>query len=140
MANYYNPQAYYQYPYNNYSTYQQPQQSYAQNNEMMKWVEGEVGAKAFQMPMGWPANTPIALWDSTEERIFLKSWNQVGMANPMMELVYKNKNPQPQMLNEGVSGHEEYATKQEIEELKKEIKNLTASIYGKNDKREKAQV
>lgn len=114
---YYNPYYYqYQYPY---------QQSYNSNPRPMDWVEGEVGAKAFQMPAGWPVNTPIALWDSTEKRIFLKSWNQMGMANQMQELTYEMKDPP--IVIEGVSGKDmsNYVTKEDFEELKREIRNLS---------------
>lgn len=117
---YYYPQ---QYPYQ--------QQSYANNNfEPMKWVDGEVGAKAFQMPTGWPINTPIALWDSTEKKIFLKSWNQMGMANPMQELDYTIKEQPNPMLLENMSGKDmaQYATKHELEELRNEIHNLVETM------------
>ena len=50
------------------SQMQQPvQQQPLQNSNIgLKWVDGEVGAKAYQMPAGWPANQPIALWDSND--------------------------------------------------------------------------
>lgn len=109
---YYN---YYQYPY---------QQSFNNGYRTMEWVEGEVGAKAFQMPAGWPVNTPIALWDSTEKRIFLKSWNQMGMANQMQELTYEMKDAP--IILENLSGKDmsNYVTKEDFEELKRELKSL----------------
>lgn len=118
---YYYPNMYPQYPYN---SYQQNQQV-----KSLEWVEGEVGAKAFQMPQGWPAETPIALWDSTDKKIFLKSWNAMGMAKPLQELDYEIKD-QPAYLPEGNSGHSEsqYVTKEDFEELKKEIKNMMANM------------
>lgn len=129
--NYYNPN-YNPYQYNNYPSYQMPQQSYAQNTESMKWVEGEVGAKAFQMPAGWPVNQPIALWDSMEKKIYLKSWNQMGMANPLTELNYTikdNQNMVP-MLPDGLSGHNmsQYVSKEEFEELRQKFDNLMATM------------
>lgn len=60
-----------------------------QNNAGMCWVDGEVGAKAFQMPQGWVANMPIPLWDSTDTVIYLKSWNQMGIPNPLGKLRYE---------------------------------------------------
>ena len=111
--------------FNNYSTYPYYPQSYTGNIEQIKWVEGEVGAKAFQQPVGWPANTPIALWDSTEKKIFLKSWNGVGMANPLQELEYTIKEPINQFptLPDGNSGSN-YVTREDFEELKQEIQKL----------------
>lgn len=135
MANsfYSNPYApsYYQYPYAGYNSYQQPQQSYNQNTKFMEWVEGEVGAKAFQMPVGCPANTPIPLWDSTSQKIYLKSWNQMGKANELVELPYEIKGPQNMfMLPENTSGKDmsQYVTRQDFDELKDEIKNLSAMM------------
>lgn len=125
MAYYYPNSFYMQYPYNGY----QQSQSYGNQFKSMEWVEGEVGAKAFQMPQGWPAETPIALWDSTEKKIFLKSWNQMGMAKPMQELDYEIKE-NPVLLPEGVSGTpdmSQYVTKSDFEELKKEIKALATN-------------
>ena len=126
---YYNPYYYTQYPYYN--------QSYTQNIKSMEWVDGEVGAKAFQMPAGWPPETPIVLWDSTEKKIFLKSWNNAGMANPMQELDYTIKERvNPAMLPPSISGETQdmskYATKEDFEELKKEIRNLSRN---RNDNR-----
>lgn len=120
------------YPNYYYPQYPYQQQSYANNTnfEPMKWVDGEVGAKAFQMPTGWPINTPIALWDSTEKKIFLKSWNQMGMANPMQELDYTIKEQPNPMLLENMSGKDmgQYATKHELEELRNEVHNLVETM------------
>jgi len=52
------------------------------------WVDGEVGAKAYQMPSGMPANQPIALWDTNDTVIYLKSINQMGMPNPLQKAHY----------------------------------------------------
>lgn len=52
------------------------------------WVDGEVGAKAWQMPQGWPANQPIALWDTNDTCIYLKSTNPMGMPNPLQRAHY----------------------------------------------------
>ncbi len=127
MANYYPNYPNYQNYYPQYNNGYQQNQSYAnQNFKSMEWVEGEVGAKAFQMPAGWPINTPIVLWDSTEKKIFLKSWNQMGAANPMQELDYEMKEQPNPLLVEGLSGHDmsQYVTKHDFDELKEEIKKL----------------
>lgn len=118
------------YPQNPYG-YQQ-NQSYANNNlKSMEWVDGEIGAKAFQMPLGWPPETPIALWDNSEKKIYLKSWNHLGMANPMQELCYEIKEKtNTAMLPGNISGDnkEQYATKEDFEQLRAEIQNLAHAM------------
>lgn len=154
MPNYYNPYNFYPATYQpvvgqaSFSPYPQsqiPQQSYAtptqQGPKMMEWVEGEVGAKAFQMPNGWPANSPIPLWDSTDTVIYLKSWGPMGIPNPMQKLRYEMPEQQNQAMlmsgsngsNEGQSGHpdmSQYVTKQDFEQLKNEIRNMNQSGAG----------
>lgn len=111
----------------------QPQQP---SMKAMEWVEGEVGAKAFQMPQGWPANTPIPLWDSTDTVIYLKSWNQMGIPNQMQRLKYEIPQTQQPLLQNGQgdqSGqtHPEYVTKQDLErmmdEMKKEMRGAVSA-------------
>ena len=112
-----------QYPYQSYAMPQQ--QSYTQTPKTMEWVEGEVGAKAFQMPQGLPVNTPIPLWDSQEKKIYLKSWNQMGAANyPMQVLEYTIKEQPSPMLMEGQSAAGNYVTKEDFEQFKEELKNM----------------
>ena len=122
---------YYQYPYN-----YQTSQSYSNNNiKSMEWVDGEVGAKAFQMPAGWPPETPIVLWDNSEKKIYLKSWNQMGMPNPIQELNYEIKErTNPALLPGNMSGDpSQYATKEDIAQLKQEIHNLLNNKTGRSD-------
>lgn len=78
-------------------------QSYGQQSQMpqgqnpaqgqqpigMIWVDGEVGAKAFQLPAGWPVNTPLPLWDTNDTIIYLKSTNQMGIPNPIQAIHYR---------------------------------------------------
>ena len=83
--------------YQQQSMMQQPQQvsqAMAQGDHGLKWVDGEVGAKAYQMPSGWPPNTPIALWDTNDTVIYLKSINPMGMPNPLQKAHYKLENYQ----------------------------------------------
>ena len=110
------------------------QQSYAapQIPKVMEWVEGEVGAKAFQMPSGWPANQPIPLWDSTDTIIWLKSWNPMGVPNPMQKLKYEMPEAQNPALLSGstnsgnVSGNEEM--KSELDAMRDEIRGLKEAL------------
>ena len=121
--------AYYNY-YQQYPYLYPQNQSYSNNIKSMEWVDGEVGAKAFQMPQGWPAETPIVLWDNSEKKIYLKSWNQMGMPNPMQELDYEIKErTNPALLPGNISGDtNQYVTKEDFDQFKEELRNMVSSI------------
>lgn len=145
MPNYYNPYNFYpaNYPMMGQASFspyvnpqlQMPQQSYApapsQGPKMMEWVEGEVGAKAYQMPNGWPANSPIPLWDSTDTVIWLKSWGPMGIPNPLQKITYvmpEQQNSAMLMSGNGQSGAaqpdmSQYVTKQDMEQIKQDLMN-----------------
>lgn len=146
MPNYYNPYNFYPVNYANQMGYSQmpmqqpammPQQTMAQQPQLkaMEWVEGEVGAKAFQMPQGWPANQPIPLWDSTDTIIWLKSWGPMGIPNPMQKLKYvMPEQPNQALLTNGQSGSTEpenhsdmskFATKDDINALREEVRQMS---------------
>lgn len=81
--------------YGNQSGYMQPVQNQTpqqMSNQAAQtgiiWVDGEIGAKAYQMPPGWPANTPLPMWDTNDTIIYLKSTNQLGMPNPLQKIHY----------------------------------------------------
>ena len=82
------------YPYSLYTQPYQPPQASQQPAAVPQvqsgiiWVDGEVGAKAQQLPAGWPANTPMPLWDTNDTVIYLKSTNAMGMPNPLQRLHY----------------------------------------------------
>lgn len=134
----YNPYAYSQA--GNYyvgtQTYQ-PQQSFAQQAPVqpapqgMIWVDGEVGAKAFQMPSGWPVEKPIPLWDTNDTIIYLKSMNAMGMPNPLKKIHYimdeqPNQSAIPAQTSGGMSGADQnmYVSKQEFDARMNELKEL----------------
>ena len=104
------------------------------------WVDGEVGAKAYQMPAGWPAGTPIALWDTNDRVIYWKSINQMGMPNPLLKIPYHIEDL-PQYLpgqsgttpsnNQDMSGHDQQL-KQEIDSLRSDVQNLRELLQQKN--------
>lgn len=159
MPNYYNPYNFYPVSYANQMGYsgmpqqaQMPmQQSFAQQGasqgpKIMEWVEGEVGAKAYQMPNGWPANSPIPLWDSTDTVIWLKSWGPMGIPNPMQKLRYEMPEQQNQaLLTAGNSGStnaggnnnqqdmSQYVTKQDLENIRKEMMNALSTASNNNN-------
>lgn len=129
MSAYYNPYSTVPlYP----ATYQYPQVQQSipapqQGRRPIEWVEGEVGAKAFQMPSDLTPNQAIPLWDSTDTVIYLKSWNQIGMPNPLQKLRYEIVQEQnTKMLQSGSPSPDlsNYATHEDIEDLRNEIKQL----------------
>jgi hypothetical protein len=71
------------------------------------------------MPAGIAPGVPIALWDTNGQNIYLKSMNPMGMPNPIQKLTYTREEP-PQTIP-GQSGSPDYATKADLERLKKEI-------------------
>lgn len=112
-----------------YPQYQQqmPQQqvSQTQGGPGLIWVDGEVGAKAYQMPQGWPANQPIALWDTNDMVVYLKSTNPMGMPNPLQKAYYKLESVQGGEQH-AFSGHAEpdmsqYVKKEDLEKLKQDM-------------------
>ena len=117
----------------NQSMMQQPvqqAQTNAQSSMGIKWVDGEVGAKAFQMPAGWPANQPIALWDTNDTVIYLKSINPMGMPNPLQRARYELEGMKSGEKTTGYSGstepkcnHDmsEYVKKEDLERMKQDL-------------------
>ena len=151
--------AYPQYPQNSYQQqysqamapqYQQPSMSYAQPQQQrvgIEWVDGEVGAKAFQLPAGWPANVPMPLWDTNDTIIYLKSTNQMGMPNPIQKVRYTMEE-QPRMSaamqsnnnmlpsgnsyqdNQQAPDMSEYVRKDELNQMKEELKAAITEAKG----------
>lgn len=109
-------------------SYAQPPQPMQQPSIGINWVDGEVGAKAFQIPQGWPINTPIPLWDNNEPVIYLKSVDQFGRPNQLVRIHYNTEEfQQPKLPGDHMSG-DSGASKDEIENLKKEIAELKAMM------------
>lgn len=101
-----------------------------QNGMGLKWVDGEVGAKAYQMPAGWPPNQPIALWDTNDTVIYLKSINPMGMPNPIQKAHYKLEGVPSGEKSQGYSGDAEpkcnhdmsqYVRKEDLERMKQDL-------------------
>lgn len=108
-----------------------------QSNSGLIWVDGEVGAKAFQMPSGWPANQPIALWDTNDTVIYLKSINPMGMPNPLQIAHYTLEEKK----SVGRSGDmrndmSEYVRKEDLERMKQDLLdalNMTSPKHAKEE-------
>lgn len=99
----------------------------------LKWVDGEVGAKAYQMPTGWPANTPIALWDTNDTVIYLKSVNPMGMPNPLQKARYTLEGTKSGEATHAFSGdlatdETKYVRKEDMEQMKQELMDAINSV------------
>jgi len=113
-----------------YPQYQQSMNQNPQSGIGLKWVDGEVGAKAYQLPPGWPPNQPIALWDTNDTVIYLKSINPMGMPNPLQKAHYTLEGTNPGEKNTGYSGNtepeklpdmSEYVKKEDLDRMKLEL-------------------
>lgn len=130
---------------NNYSAYPSMQTQYAQPTASYQaqqqpvgiiWVDGEVGAKAYQLPANWPVNAPMPLWDTNDTVIYLKSTNQMGMPNPLQKIHYtmeevkvtpmvgNSGNTQPALPAPDMSN---YVTKDDLNRIKEELKEAMTS-------------
>lgn len=105
----------------------------------IKWVDGEVGAKAHQIPAG--TTKPVALWDTNDTVIYLKSMNQYGIPNPIQKIHYRMEEMVPkymgqdqQKLESGDTQPEvkqdmkEYIRRDDLESMKDELMNAIRSI------------
>lgn len=106
----------------------QPQPMPMQNNGLI-WVDGEVGAKAYQLN---GQTGPVALWDTNDQIIYLKSVNQMGMPNPLQKIRWKMEDDPSGMLtsgnigmsgNDGMSGHDQ-KMQSEIDSMRNDIREL----------------
>ena len=99
-----------------------PQQYQNQQNNGIIWVQGEAGAKSYLVA---PNNT-VQLSDSESQTIYLKSADASGM--PSMKILdYKIRDG---VQNTPAVVGTEYATKAELDDLRKSIAELRASMKG----------
>ena len=115
---------------NQQSMAQLPQAQNTQSGHGLIWVDGEVGAKAYQFPQGWPPNQPIALWDTNDTVIYLKSINPMGMPNPLQKAHYTLEGVKSGVKDQGYSEDTEsvklpdmtqYVRKDDLERMKQDL-------------------
>ena len=104
------------------------QQSQAQQNNGIIWVQGEAGAKSYLVA----PNTTVQLWDSETQRIFLKSADASGMPSmKILEYTICNQAPQNAPLKAPSAdpiANSDYATKAEFAALQDEINVLKEDL------------
>lgn len=146
MPNYYNP-----YIYNTnaggtalpsyYQGYQQLPMNYAAASYGMPannyWisVDGEMAARAWQMPSNLPPNTIIPLWDLDGQHVYFKSTDAYGRINPIRKgrvvfdeepaKIPENESAVSNTSNEAPSiDPSKYVTKEDFDGLKQEIQEM----------------
>ena len=97
------------------------------------WVDGEVGAKAYQLPSGLPANQPVALWDTNDTVIYLKSMNPMGMPNPLQKAHYtleehRGTGPARSGASEPEHDMTQYVRKEDMDRMKQELMDAINSV------------
>lgn len=124
----------------------QMQSQTAQYGPGLIWVDGEVGAKAFQMPAGWTPNQPIALWDTNDTVIYLKSINQYGMPNPIQKAHYTLEEHRGTGAAKAVSGDEQqmpdmskYVKKEDLERMKQDLMDTIGQMSASSGARRTAK-
>lgn len=125
------PASYQQMYYPQYQQQYQPQVQQQNNGPI--WIQGEAAAKSYLVAPG----TTVALWDSESQTIFLKSADASGMPS-MKVLDYTirdlnaQKAPKTDLIN-SADTLSAYATKTELEALKREIRVLRDKVSGKTE-------
>lgn len=102
----------------------QPQQSNSFQNgtsSQLTWVQGEGAAKSYLVAPG----CTVALFDNESQTIYIKSADASGMPS-MRILDYTFRDNAPQKAD--ISPQSNYATKEELSSIKKEIESLRAKL------------
>lgn len=105
----------------------------------IEWVDGEVGAKAYQVPAGM--TKPVALWDTNDTVIYLKSVNQYGIPNPIQKIHYRMEEMVPKYMGQDQAKLESgdaqtetkpdmtgYVRKDELDAMKEELKEAIRNM------------
>ncbi len=120
MAYNYFPQTYQ--PMFTQGSYPNTQNNYMQQNTGSPiWVQGEAGAKSYMVA----PNQTVVLWDSESQAIYLKSADSTGMPS-IKVLDYTIRDNAPQKAE--ILGQSDFATKDDISAIQKEIDALKAKI------------
>lgn len=115
--------------YNYYPNYMFPTQSnaYPTQSNALTWVSGEAGAKAYMVA----PNQTVVLWDSEAQVIYLKSADSTGMPSVKV-LDYTIRDSSSQKAD--ILAQKDFATKDDVDYLKKEINALKARFKKGEDK------
>ena len=116
----------------NYQPYQMPQMQNNQPNTFVQWVQGINAAKSFPVA----PNTSIPLFDSEANVIYIKSADASGMPSiKILDYVIRDTTPK----SAEISPQSDFATKDDVENLRNEISALRSKferMRGAKEKRE----
>ena len=105
------------------------QQSYTSSPMPMQsnviGVDGEIGAKAYNIPNG--STGPIALWDTNDNVIYMRTFNAAGMPMPLKKLRYTEEEPSIALPAQSGTGIDtsQFVTKSDLEQLRNEIRQMS---------------
>lgn len=120
-----------------YSYGQQPvqpmQQSFANTPAMIPqkpaFVDGEMAARAFQLPENWPPMVPLYLWDVSGDVFYMKMIGQNGVPMPLRIFDFREREPAPAGYLSGNAGPDmsQYVTKNDLDQRFNELKQMMQS-------------
>lgn len=98
-----------------------PQQNNGQSNSGIIWVQGLAGAKSYLVA----PNQTVQLWDSESQSIYLKSADASGMPSiKILDYTIRDNTPK----SAEIQPVNDFATKDELQAIQKEIESLKAKI------------
>ena len=102
------------------------QQSVGTNTNALIWVQGEAGAKSYMVA----PNQTVVLWDSEQDVVYIKSADASGMPNvKVLDYTIRNNGAQ----KAEILAQKDFATKDDVELLKKEINALKSKFEVRKD-------
>lgn len=108
-----------------------------QSPQYMINVDGEMSARAWQLPNNLPPNTIIPLFDLDGQHVYFKSIDSYGRLNPLRKghIVFDDE-PQQSGSSEAITMPDmsNYVTKDDMESLRQEIRNLKSSFQPQQNK------
>lgn len=108
------------------------------SSQYMISVDGELAARAWQIPNNLPPNTIIPLWDLDGQHVYFKSVDAYGRMNPIKKgKIIFEEDPTPANLPNAsqqsapveIPDMSKYLKKEDFESFKTEIKNMIQSIH-----------
>ena len=108
---------------------QQPQTP-QQGSSSLIWVQGEGAAKSYLVAPG----STVALFDNESQTIYIKSADASGMPSiRILDYTFRDTAPQSKQ----ITAQSDYATKEDVSLLKKEIEALRAKFADAEGKAKK---
>ena len=108
------------------------------SSQYMISVDGELAARAWQIPNNLPPNTIIPLWDLDGQHVYFKSVDAYGRMNPIKKgrIVFDEDSTPTNLPNVSqqsapveIPDMSKYLTKEDFDSFKTEIKNMIQSIH-----------